>query len=265
MKIGSKLLTSLILVPLFGLLLAIFLYSAYQLAGIVHNYSESRTSFEEIRRTAVTPNEQPDATRAPGSPNSPAVIRESSPLIVDFTELQNQNADVRAWLFSPDTRINYPVVQGPDNSFYLHRLMDKSYNPGGTLFIDYRCEKDFTSKNTLIYGHHMNDGSMFASIVEYKDQQYYDDHPVMYLNTPEQNYRMDIVCGFVTYYDSRVYTIDFASRTEFDDWFTLMRGYSDFVSDVEVESDDRLVTLSTCTYDYDNARYVLLAKLVPID
>ena len=143
-------------------------------------------------------------------------------------------------------------------------MMDKSYNPGGTLFIDYRCAGDFSSKNTLIYGHHMGDGSMLASIVDYKTQEYFDKHPVMYLNTPNGTYRLDIVAGFVTYYDSRVYNYEFDSRTEFEEWFALMRGFSDFESPVKVDSDDLLVTLSTCTYEYDNARYVVLAKLVPI-
>ena len=69
----------------------------------------------------------------------------------------------------------------------------------------------------------------------------------------------------MTWYDSRVYTFDFESRTEFEEWVNLMRGYSDFSSDVEIGLDDRIVTLSTCTYDYDNARYVLMAKLVPLD
>ena len=108
-------------------------------------------------------------------------------------------------------------------------------------------------------------GSGTYANAEAARQAYYDGHPVMYLNTPEGNYRLDIFAGFVTWYDSRVYSFDFESRTEFEEWLNLMRGYSDFSSDVKVGQDDRVVTLSTCTYDYDNARYVLMAKLVPLD
>ena len=86
----------------------------------------------------------------------------------------------------------------------------------------------------------------------------------MYLNTPNGDYRLDVFAGFVTWYDSRVYITYFLSRVEFEEWYTLMRSYSDFSSDVEVGNDDRIVTLSTCAYDYDDARYVLMAKLVPL-
>lgn len=261
----KKKIRRILLIVLFAALVLVFLYSAYQLAGIAHSYSESATYFKQVRKEYVKPREEdPAVTRSPESTEAPVEIRETSPIDVDFDALLEMNPDVRAWLYAPDTKIDYPIVQAKDNDYYLHRMMDKSYNPGGTLFIDYRCAGDFSSKNTLIYGHHMGDGSMLASIVDYKTQEYFDKHPVMYLNTPNGNYRLDIVAGFVTYYDSRVYNYEFDSRTEFEEWFALMRGFSDFESRVKVDSDDLLVTLSTCTYEYDNARYVVLAKLVPI-
>lgn len=251
---------------LFALLLVVFVYSAYQVTSTIHEYNEKDRYYERTRESAVTHVETPSSPGAkPETTDAPDSVRETSPISVDFETLEETCADIKGWLYSPDTKIDYPVVQSKDNSFYLHRLMDGSYNPSGTLFIDYRCLGDFSGRNTIIYGHHMNDGSMLASIVEYKNQAYYDAHPVMYLNTPDGDYRLDVVCGFVTWYDSRVYKYMFESRTEFEDWFALMRSYSDFTCDVEVGVDDRLVTLSTCTYEYDNARYVVMAKLVPLD
>ena len=117
----------------------------------------------------------------------------------------------------------------------------------------------------MIYGHHMNDGSMFASICNYGKQEYYDAHPVMYLNTPTQNYRVELFTGFITSADSSVYTFFFNSDAEYGAFLEKMKGFSDFDCDVEVGPEDRIITLSTCTYEYDNARYVVMGKLVPID
>lgn len=279
--------TRVLLILLLILLLGVFIFCGIQLYGIYKDYYDGRKANNSFAELAVSMNpdyhetvvefpmttlvpvngdsQDPTSHRPTSEPDRPDTPGERSPITVDFPALFEINEDIKAWLYSPDTIINYAVVQGDDNSYYLHRLADKSYNPGGSLFIDYRCADDFSGKNTIIYGHHMGDGSMLASIVEYRNQEYYDAHPVMYLNTPEGNYRLDIVTGFITYFDSRAYLYDFESRTEFDEWFALMRSYSDFVSEVEVGSDDRLVTLSTCTYEYDNARYVLMAKLVPIN
>ena len=78
------------------------------------------------------------------------------------------NKDIVAWIKVPGTKVSYPIVQGKDNSTYLHRTFHKKYNPSGCIFLDYKCKKDFMSDNNVIYGHHMRDGSMFATFVKYK-------------------------------------------------------------------------------------------------
>ena len=254
-----------ILIVVFVLLVLVFLYSAYRVTHTIHEYNESARYYNKTRKEAVILDDPSVVPLDPSSTTVPQKERMTSPIKVDFDALMNTNSDIKGWLYSPDTKIDYPVVQAMDNSYYLYRFMDGSYNPSGTLFMDFRNMGDFSSKNSVIYGHHMTDGSMLASIVNYKDQAYYDEHPVMYLNTLEGNYRLDVLAGFVTWYESRGYTFDFESRTEFEEWITLMQSYSDFQCDVQVDPDDRIVTLSTCTYEYDNARYVLMAKLVPLD
>lgn len=254
-----------ILIVVFVALVLVFLYSAYRVTHTIHEYNESARYYERTRKGAVVVDVPPAKDAEASAVSEAEPQRVISPISVDFDSLTRDCADVRAWLYSPDTRIDYPVVQARDNAYYLSRLMDGSSNSSGTLFMDFRNMGDFSSKNTVIYGHHMKDGSMLASIVDYANQAYYDEHPVLYLNTPGGNYRLEVFAGFVTWYDSRVYTFDFLSRTEFEEWLTLMRSYSDFICDVEVAPDDRIVTLSTCTYEYDNARYVLMAKLVPLD
>ena len=111
----------------------------------------------------------------------------------------------------------------------------------------------------------MKDGSMFNSLTSYKDQSYYDEHPVMYLNTPKQNYKIEIFSAYICNYDSDTYTRDFYSAEDYAAWLTKMQSQSDFTSNVEVTENDRVITLSTCTYEYDNARFVVQGKLVALD
>ena len=185
---------------------------------------------------------------------------EALPISVDFAALQKINPDIVAWLYSPDTVINYPIVQGKDNAYYLHRLVDGRKNANGTLFMDCANSGQFTGENTIIYGHHMKNGSMFASLEKYKKQAYYEAHPVLYLLTPEKAYRLVLFAGFVTASDSDVYTLQFGDTGQ-QEWIDRAKQQSDLQTDVQVGDDEPVVTLSTCDYTYEDARYVVLGVL----
>ena len=130
--------------------------------------------------------------------------------------------------------------------------------------VDCMCEKDFAGQNTVIYGHHMNDGSMFASLSKYRTEGYYEAHPVLYLNTPSQNYKIEVFAGYVTDAESDSYILGFSDEGDYLRFLADMKAQSDFDSPVELSSEDRIVTLSTCSYEYFDARYVVQGKLVPI-
>ena len=133
------------------------------------------------------------------------------------------------------------------------------------MFLDCQCPGDFSGRHTIIYGHNMNDGSMLASIREYWKQEYFDAHPIMYLNTPAQNYKVEIFSGYVTDAVSDSYTIGFADDVQYMNWINKLLSQSNFDSGVEVTAEDRVITLSTCTYEFEDARYVLHGKLVPLE
>lgn len=187
-------------------------------------------------------------------------------LQLDYEALLAENDEFYAWLYSPGTVINYPVVQGRNNSYYLSHLFNKERNSMGTLFVDASNAPEFSDQNTIIYGHHMKNGSMFASLVNYKDQTYYNVHPELMLFTPSAAYRMELFAGYVTdgYATNDVYKKSFDTEAAFLSFIEHARASSDFVSEVEVTAQDRIVTLSTCTYEYDEARYVVIGKLVPL-
>ena len=101
------------------------------------------------------------------------------PISIDFDSLLSRNKDVIGWLYCPDTVINYPVVQGENNDQYLRKDLDGKYLVSGTLFADYRNGALGEDANYIIYGHNMKNGTMFSLLAKYKQQSYYDKHPVI--------------------------------------------------------------------------------------
>lgn len=187
--------------------------------------------------------------------------------VVDWKALKKVNPDVQGWLYQKDTVINYPVVQGTDNDTYLHTRFDKQWSGGGTLFVDYRMEKDFKGFNSIIYGHHMKDGSMFRSIRGYtKEEGYYDKHKTLELATPHGNYHLVVFSAFITKAtdeDTYKMTYDEAEKQAYIDRAWERSELPITRDSVDVTKSDRLVTLSTCAYDYEEARYIVMCKMVP--
>ncbi len=189
---------------------------------------------------------------------------EDFPIIVDFEKLKDYNRDIVAWLYFPGTKINYPIAQSNDNDYYLHRLIDRSWNAAGTIFMDYRNEIDFSDWQTIIYGHNMKNDTMFGSLLDYRDQAYYEAHPVCYLLTPAQNYKVELFAGYVVSEDSDIYSCNLM-QAELDNHVYEACQNSIFKSNVEIQSNDRIVIFSTCSYEYDGARFVLEGVLKKVD
>ena len=179
---------------------------------------------------------------------------------IDFELLQTLNKDSAAWLYSPGTVIDYPVMMAEDYYYYLGHLPDGTANANGSLFVDFNNAPDFSEELTVIYGHHMKSGSMFGSLVGYKEQQYYYDNPYMYLYTQNGDYRIDLIYGFVIsaeHWKERAFM--FAENVD------ALLGYAaqntTFLSGASFAGGDRVVALSTCSYEFNDARYVVLGAL----
>ena len=187
--------------------------------------------------------------------------------VVDWKALKKANPDVQGWPYQKGTVINYPVVQGTDNDTYLHTRFDKQWSGGGTLFVDCRMEKDFKGFNSIIYGHHMKDGSMFRSIRGYtKEDGYYDKHKTLELATPHGNYHLVVFSALITKAtdeDTYKMTYDEAEKQAYIDRAWERSELPITRDSVDVTKNDRLVTLSTCAYDYEEARYIVMCKMVP--
>lgn len=184
---------------------------------------------------------------------------------IDHVKLTDLNSEYAFWLFAPGTQIDYPVVQTKDNDFYLHRLFNGEWNAAGTLFVDYRNLPDFQDPNTLIYGHHMRNDSMFGALTDYADQAWYDAHPFMLVVSPSGIYIVEIFAGYTTSHKDHCYDIAISDEEDMRDFLDVAFAKSDFASGVNVETMDTLVTLSTCAYAFENARYIAIGRLLPVE
>ena len=177
---------------------------------------------------------------------------------IDFAALQAQYPDTVAWLRCPDTNLDYPVMQADDNDYYLRRLPDGSWNMSGSLFLDWRCAADFSDAVSVIYGHNMKDGSMFACLENYTDQAWYDAHPALELFTPEANFSLPVLYGF------EIPAQDWVDRsfdTHPDALALYAAEHSTFVSSHTWDGSSPLLALLTCTSRDDQVRYVLLCQI----
>ena len=189
-----------------------------------------------------------------------------APITVDFTSLRAQNPDIIGWIYCEGTPINYPVLRGKDNDQYLHHDYTGEYNINGSIFIDSANQANFSDSNTIVYGHHMNSGSMFASLVDWADQSFYEKHPIIWLLTPTQDYKVVLFSGHHTDAYSSMYEIIKQPGAQLNTFLATAIADSDFKPnpDVHVDYQARFVMLTTCAYLFDNDRYVLHGQLEPV-
>lgn len=176
-----------------------------------------------------------------------------------FDYYRSNYSDVIGYIYSPYTPINYPIMRGTaTDDFYLHHDINGNEDANGCIFLEHMNSQDFSDDNSILYGHHMSNGSMFASISYYKNSSYYYSHPYMYILTPGQNYRLDLWAGIICPHDDPVFATghDAANRQSFYDRSTFKTALG--------APEGRMVTLCTCSYEANNYRYCVLGNLVPI-
>ncbi len=185
------------------------------------------------------------------------------PLIkVDFTELIKKNEDTVGWINVNNTNINYPVVQSTDNNYYLTHSYDKKENEAGWVFLDYRNNKDFTSKNNIIYAHSRLDKTMFGSLSKVLKQSWYKDksNHIIRLSTPTEDSLWQIFSVYVIKEETYYITTSWSSDTEYLNFLNTIKERSKYNFNTELNTDDKILTLSTCYSDTE--RTVVHAKLI---
>ena len=243
--------------------------SGFLMVRDLSQYAESAGAYEDIASHV----ELPEQTETPEDDNGETEPAGEDPSVVlptvDFEALRETGPDIIGWLTLPDTAINYPVTQTDDNEYYLRHLYDGTYNKTGCLFADYENQADFSDRNAIIYGHNMRDGSMFAALNEYDGQSYYDEHPQMYLVTPDGGYIMEIFTAFAAKpaesgSDTSPWRLTWKDDGAYTTWLSAMAERSVVETDVTVTSSDKVLTLSTCTPG-GASRFIVMGKLVEVD
>ena len=175
-------------------------------------------------------------------------------------ELNQSYDDSIGWIYIPDTNINYPIMQSEDNEYYLHRSYDGSYLYSGSVFLDWRCKSDFLGDVNMLYGHNMQNGSMFADVVNFINEDYFESHKYGWLTTEDSVYRIEFFSVSQPQSCSGVYNVMRAG----DKWLRKLKSCSLIFKNPQVSEDDSMISLSTCTNSEGSSRTVLTGKLVEI-
>lgn len=240
------------------LILALLLmFSVVQIIKTTYDYRKSQQVYESLQNEFVETQGIEDTE--PDMSIQPIETVETAPITIDFNSLLEKNNDVVGWIYCQDTPINYPVVQAENNDYYLRRDLNGKYLVSGTVFVDYRNGTIGEDGNYIIYGHNMKDGTMFSSLTKYKEQSYYDDHPILYYVTPNADYKIELYAGIVVKRDVLIYVPN-PDETDLDNFLIDAKEKSTFKSEVEITENDTLITLSTCSYEYNHARYIVIGK-----
>ena len=239
---------------------AVFIICAAVIIWNKYPYWKNRNFYDKTAKEYTQVNEE--YTEIPDEGSAAQV----APIIVDFAALKAVNEDVSGWIYCEGTEINYPVVQGPSNDTYLHTTYTGIHDFAGSIFVEEQNLRDFKDNNTIIYGHNMYDGSMFAGLGNWQIQSYFDEHPVMWLLTPEQDYKVVLFSAYVTYANNRsVYAIYRGTGDELARYIEDVRTYSYIYCDEQLDPAGRFLLLSTCTNAEGDKRSVIHGMLVPVD
>jgi len=222
-----------------------FTHRYYEIQQI---YNSQQVAYDAIRDLAVTDGDQVNELGIPERD-------------IDWDALHREvSEDIVGWIYSPGTPIDYPVMRADDYSFFLSRLPDGTFNPNGSIFLDFNHSPDFSDGISVIYGHHMRSGAMFGTLNDYRRQAAFDERPHMFLYTPQRDYRVDLMYGFVV--AERQWRLRaFMFEENIPSLLTFAAENTTFNSPVTFEQGDRILAMSTCEYDFDGARYVVLGIL----
>ena len=178
---------------------------------------------------------------------------------MDFSALRQQNPDVLGWILIPGTRVSYPVVQGTDNSYYLNHTWRGGKNSVGAIFMECRNSSDLSDFNTIIYGHRMNNRSMFGTLSQYKSRSYWQAHPYVYLTDDSGTHRYEIFAAGEVSVDSDVYRLGLRSDSSRQSFLDSCLALSALNTGVTPHTYDKVLTLSTCTGNGHATRWVVQA------
>lgn len=248
--------------------LSIFIFSAYKLYSWHNDNKEIETIADDVvKDTKVKEKEDTENTENINPPEDASNdywdYIKMNLLEVDFNELLKKNPDTVGWIQVKGTNINYPIVQTTDNSYYLTHAFDKSSNEAGWVFMDYRNDPVSFNQNTIIYAHSRLTGSMFGSLKNILESSWYTNknNHIIRLSTPTENTMWQVFSVYTIPKESYYITPNFNSNEAYQEFLNTMKSRSEVEFSAEVNTNDKILTLSTCKDNFGN-RVVMHAKLI---
>jgi len=267
----------------------VFLGSSALLTSRLVQYQEGEEAYAEaeelvelpdLTEIATEPVQEPEPV-APKTPETPPeteepVQQEQQPVYVDpyadalknmdFAALREVNSDVLGWILIPWTKVSYPLVQTEDNDYYLNHTWRKSRSAVGSIYLECRNSSDLSDFNTIIYGHRMKNGSMFASLKYYGQQSYWQEHPKIYIMDDNGMHTYEIFSAYEAGVTQDTYRLKFENETEKQNFIDFCVSQSVIETGVVPATTDRILTLSTCTGNGYDTRWVVQGVLrTPVD
>jgi len=272
-KISKRYPKGLFLIVICGVCITIAIIVASLFTSFWNNNGEADNQNEFHREampdTEPLPTETPDSTptNSPTLEPSPEITPEPiddgirlPDRVIDFVELHNRNPDVIAWINVPGTSIDYPVVISRDNDDYLRRGFDGNHDTAGTIFIDMINRPDFSDRVTVMYGHNMRDGTMFADLHRFSDTEFFNDNRELKLYTHEGLHVYEIIAAYRTDDNNILYQTDYSDDDVWKSYITDIFNNTDPSANLflkEIGENDKMLTLSTCIRNEDEMRFLV--------
>lgn len=201
-------------------------------------------------------------------PNQTSI--EETERILAVKELKKENSDIVGWLEIENTNINYPVLQGTDNEYYMTHNYKKEKSKNGSIFLSNEYDWSIPSSNLLIYGHNLNNGTMFQELLKYADESFYIEHPIIHFTTTKEDAKYEIISVFKSrvYYQSEenvfryYYFINANSEAEYNQFVSDAKKASLYNIDATAKYGDQLITLSTCSYHVKDGRFAVVGRKI---
>ncbi len=203
------------------------------------------------------------------------IVPAQTPIITDglqpsdrqiaFDELKKTNEDVIGWIAVPGTQIDYPVMRGIDNDYYINHDMRKEESPMGAIFVDMANNNNWKDPHTVIYGHNMKNGSMFAQLHQFEDDIFFTENNIVKIYVPDGMYVYQIFAAYPTDDSNILYERDFTNINVWKQYLLDVFANKDIKANIDqaasVSQEDRIITLSTCIKDEPDRRYIVQAVL----
>lgn len=254
----------------------VFLVSAALIADYFIEGAQQENRYDDLSgmKENVTPRPEISEGDKDVEPTQPALVEVTDPetgekisLLPDFADLYLQNNDIVGWLTIPGTKVDYPVMQTPEEAdYYLYRDFDKKDSKRGCLYTWPVNDVLKPSDNITIYGHHMRDGSMFGELKKFRDPEFFKENRYIFFDSLTELHTYEVMAVFLTTATDKGFAyhafIDAQDEAEFDKFVEKCHKLSLYDTGVTAEYGDKLICLSTCEYSQTNGRLVVVAKRV---